>query len=155
MKSAGSRILAGVVLTAAALLTTPAAASAGDGPTNICTADAQLAGAQTYVAALIDPARAYDVPLADDVIRFENGLQTGFSGAFMKAELAAHLQYAGITGIDNETWSQHGHLVRTVYDLDYGFAGVDVAGATVDEIFAFDDHCQIKRIDATITVGLA
>jgi hypothetical protein len=155
MKSAGSRLLACTLLTGAALLMTPAVASADDGHTTTCTADARIAGAQTYVAALADPSFAHDVPVADNVIRFENGLQTGFSGPFMKAELAAHLQYGGITGIDNATWSQHGNLVRTVYDLDYGFAGIDVAGATVDETFAFDDHCLITRIDATITVRLA
>ena len=151
MKSAGYRFIVGAALCGAALLTTPTPASADSAPTP-CTAEAQRAGAQRYVAALADPGLAYDVPLADDVIRFENGLQTGFSGPFMKAELAAHLQYGGITGIGNTTWRQHGNLVRTVYDLDYGFAGIDLARATVDETFAFDDHCRIKRIDATITV---
>ena len=152
MKSAGSRFLVGAAVTGAALLTTSAPALAETQPTTTCTADAQRAGAQAYIAALIDPALAYDVPLAEDVIRFENGLQTGFSGEFMKAELAAHLQYGGITGIGEAIWTQHGNLVRTVYDLDYGFAGRNLAVATVDETFAFDDHCRIRRIDATIAV---
>jgi hypothetical protein len=112
----------------------------------------RAAGAQTYLNALVDPSYAYDVPLADNVVRFENGLQTGFSGDVMKAELALHLQYSGITSLDNEQWSGSGDSVRVIYDLEYGVGDINLADATVDETFRFNGSCLIQRIDATISI---
>lgn len=150
MKSTAARVLACVLPVLALLMAATSQAAATPRPG--CSPTDRLAGAQTYVAALADPSVAHDVPVAPDVVRFENGLQTGFSGEFMKAELAAHLQYGGITGITDQRWSGAGNLVRAIYDLSYGVGDLHLADATVDETFAFDAACQITRIDATIAV---
>jgi hypothetical protein len=150
MKSAAVRVSVCVAAVATALFTGSGPGSAA--PAAVCTSADRVAGAQTYLSALVDPAYAYDVPVADDVIRFENGLQTGFNGDVMQAELALHLQYSGITALTNERWSGSGDLVRVIYDLDYGVAGRNLADATVDETFEFDNRCLIQRIDATISI---
>jgi hypothetical protein len=156
MKSPASGVLAcaqpagAALFLIAALCLIPSTAAAA--PVAACTPPQQLAGAETYVAALADPAFAYDVPVAADVVRFENGVQTGFSGDLMKAELAAHLQYGGITGIKNQQWSGAGNLVRVVYDLEYGVGDINVADSTIDETFAFNSACDIARIDATFSI---
>lgn len=148
MKTTGARVLVCALSVLAPLMTatSPAGAATGCGPAD------RLAGAQTYVDALADPSVAYDVPVAPNVVRFENGLQTGFSGDFMRAELAAHLQYGGITDISNQRWSGTGNLVRAIYDLDYGVGDLNIADATIDETFAFNSACEIQRIDATFSV---
>lgn len=151
MKSDVVRVLVCVAAVGAAVSAGAGAASAA--PTETCTAADRVAGAQTYLDALVDPSYAYDVPLADDVVRFENGLQTGFSGDVMKAELALHLQYSGITSLDNEQWSGSGDSVRVIYDLEYGVGNLNLADATVDETFRFNADCLIQRIDATITIA--
>ncbi|WP_207841870.1 hypothetical protein [Williamsia soli] len=150
MKSPASAVLACALLAGAALCLIPSTAAAA--PVGTCTSAQQLAGAETYVAALADPSFAYDVPVADDVLRFENGVQTGFSGDVMQAELAAHLQYGGITGIKNQRWSGTGNLVRVIYDLEYGVGDINLADSTIDETFAFNSACDIARIDATFSV---
>jgi hypothetical protein len=156
MKSPGSRVLACAQLAGAALFVIPTLclipSTAAAAPVATCTPAQQLAGAETYVAALADPSFAYDVPVADDVVRFENGVQTGFSGDVMQAELAAHLQYAGITAIKNQHWSGAGNLVRVVYDLEYGVGDLNLADSTIDETFAFNNACDIARIDATFSI---
>lgn len=150
MTSPGSRVLLCALLAGAAVGFLPTTAAAA--PAATCTAAQQLVGAQTYVAALADPAVAYDVPVASDVVRFENGVQTGFSGELMKAELAAHVQYGGIQDIKNQQWTGSGTLVRAIYDLEYGVGDLTIADATIDETFAFNSGCEIQRIDATISV---
>ncbi|PYE14948.1 hypothetical protein DFR67_11122 [Williamsia limnetica] len=156
MKLSGSRLFACALLAGAALCLTPALclipSTAAAAPAATCTPAQQLAGAETYVAALADPSFAYEVPVATDVVRFENGVQTGFSGDVMKAELAAHLQYGGITAINNQQWTGAGNLVRAVYDLEYGVGDVNIADSTIDETFAFNPACDIQRIDATFSV---
>jgi hypothetical protein len=150
MTSAALRVPICVAAVAAALFAGSGPGSAA--PAVACTTADRVAGAQTYLSALVDPTHAYEVPLAADVVRFENGLQTGFSGDVMKAELALHLQYSGITALTKERWSGSADLVRVIYDLDYGVAQLNLADATVDETFQFDNRCLIRRIDATISI---
>lgn len=112
------------------------------------------AAVRMYITALTLPAAAFRVPFADDCVRHENGIKTGFSAHHLRWDLHLHLQYSAI---------------REVHDIDItvdppGRDGVLVAEFTIitafglkarvrDEFVVPPEDCLIHSIDARISLG--
>jgi len=137
------------VLAAAALA---APASAAD-----CTPARQLAAADAYIAALGDRALAGAVPFAPNAVRFENGLQTGFSGEQLRGDLDRHLQYSIMDAprVTARTVAPGGDhdLLNYRFIVPVRIAGQRIVDAPTDEDFRIPrSTCLITRIDARITI---
>lgn len=163
-------IVAGLALLAGAVLAPSGPASADNSPHSTggnrsttpvtCTSADQLAAADAYIAALGDRTKAYDVPLAPHAVRYENGLQTGFSGPQMQRDLDLHLQYSVMT--TPEVSQRTTHFRGDPDLLEYRFVvpvvmgGTRIVDAPTVETFRIPrSTCMIERIDATITIAPA
>lgn len=140
------------VLVAAALA---APASAAD-----CTPARQLAAADAYIAALGDRTLAGAVPFAPNAVRFENGLQTGFSGEQLRGDLDRHLQYSIMDAprVTARTVAPGGDrdLLNYRFVVPVRIAGQRIVDAPTDEDFRIPrSTCRITRIDARITIAPA
>lgn len=129
-------------LLSVALVATPTAADAD--------AARLEAGARAYVAALVDHDPA-GVPLHPRAVRFEEGVQTGFSGPQIRFDLRFGPQYRVINGVRDERYTVTGDVVTADYVLDVGAPGVPLTTARVHETFAFDGG-RIATIVAEITL---
>lgn len=123
-----------------------------------CTSERQLAAADAYIAALGDRTKANAVPFAPNAVRFENGLQTGFSGAQMRRDLDLHIQYSVMTTpiVHTRTVGVNGNanVLRYTFTVPVVIAGQHIMNAPTDETFRIPTStCLIERIDATISVA--
>ncbi|MFD6400042.1 hypothetical protein [Nocardia sp. NPDC060249] len=132
--------LAAVVL-ALGPATAAAAPNAADSP--------RQAIARAYLDALVSH-DASAVPFAPDATRVEVGLQTGYSGPQLKADLENGLQYRVIQGIRDLTMSESGDTVTTHYLLDTGVADIRLTTVEITETFVIPVD-SIQTIEATIT----
>lgn len=79
--------------------------------------DAQrIAVAQSYIDALVSHDSAA-VPFADDCVRIEMGLKTGFSGKHLRRSLDRGPQFRIIKATTAPEYSIDGDAVRAVYDV--------------------------------------
>lgn len=115
-----------------------------------CSDQCRLDAAHSYIRALVTH-RSADVPLSPEATRVEAGVQTGFSGPQIRADLAHGPQYRVIRGVRDE----HDHVVNgtvhTNYLLDVGLGPVGLTTARVSETFTFDGR-GIRTITAHISV---
>lgn len=146
--------LAPVLVTAVATAGIAAPATAAT-----CTSAHQLAAADAYIAALGDRTKAGAVPFAPNAVRFENGLQTGFSGEQLRGDLDLHLQYSIMDAprVTERTVAPGGDrdLLNYRFVVPVRIAGQRIVDAPTDEDFRIPrGTCLITRIDARITVAL-
>ena len=117
-----------------------------------CDDACRVEGARAYVAALAshDPS---EVPFHPAATRVEAGLQTGFSGDQMRADLRYGPQYRVIRGISEQVYTvrDDGVVVADLV-LDVGVGPVGIASARVHETFRYDDGL-IREIVADIRIG--
>ncbi|WP_336671979.1 hypothetical protein [Tsukamurella sp. USMM236] len=141
-----------------ALIPAVAAASfAAPATAATCTPARQLAAADAYIAALGDRTKATAVPFAPNAVRFENGLQTGFSGDQLRGDLDRHLQYSIMDAprVTARTVAPGGDrdLLNYRFIVPVRIAGQRVVDAPTDEDFRIPrSTCLITRIDARITI---
>ncbi|WP_019927932.1 hypothetical protein [Nocardia sp. BMG111209] len=104
--------------------------------------------ARAYLDALVthDASR---VPFAPGCTRVEAGLQTGYSGPQLTADLEHGRQYDLVQSIHDVRLSTAGDVVTARYLLGSGIAGVPVVTVDITETFVVTDG-EIQRIDATI-----
>ncbi|MFC9477161.1 hypothetical protein ACFTS5_33660 [Nocardia sp. NPDC056952] len=105
--------------------------------------------ARAYLDALVSH-DASAVPFAPDATRVEAGLQTGYSGPQLSADLENGLQYRVIQGIRDLTMSESGDTVTTHYLLDAGVADIRLTTVEITESFVIPVDA-IQTIEATIT----
>ncbi|WP_124707968.1 hypothetical protein [Gordonia insulae] len=154
-------VVAGLVSVSAALAavaaTGGAPGAAGAAPAT-CTPDRQLAAADAYITALGDRTTAGAVPFARDAVRYENGLQTGFSGEQMRRDLDLHIQYSVMTAprVLSRTVGAHGDpdVLAYRFVVPVVIGGAHIVDAPTDETFRIPrSTCLIQRIDARITLA--
>lgn len=56
-----------------------------------------------YIQTLVRPADAFGLPFAEDVVRYENGIRTGFGRKHLQWDLFLHIQYSAIKEIEDLT----------------------------------------------------
>lgn len=61
------------------------------------------AAVRDYVQTLARPAGAFRVPFAEDVVRYEAGVRTGFGRKHLQWDLFLHLQYSAVKRIEDLT----------------------------------------------------
>lgn len=105
--------------------------------------------ARAYLDALVSH-DASAVPFAPDATRVEVGVQTGYSGPQLSADLEHGIQYRVIQGIRDLTMSESGDTVTTHYLLDTGVAGLRLTTVEITETFVIPVDA-IQTIEATIT----
>lgn len=146
-------LTAGVAGAAVAVCLVPPAASAAPTP---YTTERQLAAADTYLTALGDRTKASDVPFARDAVRFENGLQTGFSGDQMRRDLDLHIQYSVMTApvvTSRAADPRDPDVLRYRFIVPVVIGGAHIVDAPTDETFRIPRSvCRISRIDAQISI---
>ncbi len=152
-----SRASAAVVVLAASILAPSTATATADAGVQR-TPQRQVAAADAYLEALSDRTKAYDVPFAKNVVRFENGLQTGFNAAQMHRDLDLHLQYSVMTApiVHRRTVGVGGNpdILHYSFTVPVVIAGQHIVGAPTEETFRIPaSSCLIERIDASITVA--
>ena len=111
----------------------------------------RVAAAQAYIDALVSH-RADDVPFADDCVRIEAGIKTGFSGTHLRRSLNRGPQFRLIKAVTTPEYSIDGDRVRAVYDVitKGSLAGWRV-GSHVDETFVISpDDGKIQHIRARL-----
>ncbi|TWS17712.1 hypothetical protein FK529_19055 [Tsukamurella asaccharolytica] len=145
-------------LTPALILALVSAAIAAPATAASCTPARQLAAADAYLAALSDRTKAGAVPFAPNAVRFENGLQTGFSGEQLRRDLDRHLQYSVMDAprVTARTVAPGGDrdLLNYRFIVPVRIAGQRIVDAPTDEDFRIPrSTCLITRIDARITVA--
>ena len=151
-----SRLVASTLAAAAAACALIAPATATAAPS--CGATQQIAAADAYIAALGDRRKAADVPFARHAVRYENGLQTGFSGEQMRHDLDLHLQYsvmdAPIVTDRQSVVGGNPDLLRYKFIVPVVIAGAHLVDAPTVETFVIPRAtCLISRIDATISMA--
>ena len=119
-------------------------------PAQQCSDECRLAGAHSYIRALVAHESA-DVPLSPRATRVEQGLQTGFSGPQIRADLAHGPQYRVIRGVRDEHDQVINGTVHTNYLLDVGLGPVPLTTARVSETFTYDG-AGIRTIHAHISI---
>lgn len=105
--------------------------------------------ARAYLDALVSH-DASAVPFAPDATRVEVGLQTGYSGPQLSADLDNGIQYRVIQGIRDLTMSESGDTVTTHYLLDTGVGDIRLTTVEITETFVIPVD-SIQTIEATIT----
>ncbi|MEU4417740.1 MULTISPECIES: hypothetical protein [Nocardia] len=105
--------------------------------------------ARAYLDALVSH-DASAVPFAPDATRVEVGLQTGYSGPQLSADLENGIQYRIIQGIRDLTMSESGDTVTTHYLLDTGVGDIRLTTVEITETFVIPVD-SIQTIEATIT----
>lgn len=112
------------------------------------------AQARAYIDALVSH-DVTDVHFAPDATRVEAGLQTGFSGPQMSADLDNGVQYSVIQGIRDLRMTEEGDLVTTVYLLDAGILGTRLATVEIRETFVIRDGLIHTIVADIIPVSLS
>ena len=115
----------------------------------------RIAAAQSYIDALVSHDSSA-VPFADDCVRIEVGLKTGFSGKHLRRSLDRGPQFKLIKAATAPEYSIDGDAVRAVYDIitKPSFFGWRVC-TRVDETFVIpasspDGTARIQHIRAGI-----
>ena len=112
------------------------------------------AGVRMYLTALTLPAAAFRVPFADDCVRRENGLRTGFGATQLRWDLHLHLQYSSIRELRDITITVDPPGREGIVLAE--FTIVTVVGLTVmvrEEFTVPAEDCLIHAIEARISLS--
>ncbi len=80
------------------------------------TDDQRIAAAESYIDALVSH-RADDVPFADNCVRIENGVKTGFSGRHLRRSLNRGPQYRIIAAVTDRSFTVEGEYVYAAFTI--------------------------------------
>lgn len=80
------------------------------------TDDQRIAAAESYIDALVSH-RADDVPFADNCVRIENGVKTGFSGHHLRRSLNRGPQYRIIAAVTDRSFTVEGEYVYAAFTI--------------------------------------
>ena len=112
------------------------------------------AAVRMYLTALTVPAAAFRVPFAQDCVRHENGLKTGFGANHLRWDLHLHLQYSAIRELRDIVITVDPPGREGVVHADFTLAIVLGARARVSEDFVVPaEDCLIHSIEARISLG--
>lgn len=89
------------------------------------------------------------VRLTPDAKRFENGIQTGFSGPQLKTDLRTGLQYSFVRRYREVKIVEHGEYVDVTLLLDFGLNGHTWATTYISETFTVP-HDEISLITISV-----
>lgn len=109
----------------------------------------RIAAATAYLDALVSH-DASAVPLADNAVRIEMGLKTGFSGKHIRRSLNGGPQFKVIGGIRELKCVAKPGVVETKYLLDTSVFGRNLVVAEIKEKFFIPEDGLIHRIEAKI-----
>lgn len=141
-----AKTLALSVLAAAAVAVAgPTVASAAPDPADT----PNQAMARAYIDALVHH-DASAVRFTPDATRIEFGIQTGFNGPQLTADLNHGLQYRIIEGVRDLVMTDAGDTVRTRYLLDTAIGGQRLMTVSIVETFVLENGA-IARIHADVT----
>nr|WP_185993422.1 hypothetical protein [Rhodococcus sp. KBS0724] len=96
------------------------------------------AQARAYIDALVSH-DVTDVHFAPDATRVEAGIQTGFSGPQLSADLDHGVQYTVIQSVRDLRMTEAGDVVTAVYLLDAGVADTRLMTVEIRETFEIRD----------------
>lgn len=96
------------------------------------------AEARAYIDALVSH-DVTDVHFAPDATRVEAGIQTGFSGPQLSADLDHGVQYTVIQSVRDLRMTEDGDVVTAVYLLDAGVADTRLMTVEIRETFEIRD----------------
>ncbi|MGG7104096.1 hypothetical protein V2B23_25000 [Rhodococcus sp. 24CO] len=96
------------------------------------------AEARAYIDALVSH-DVTDVHFAPDATRVEAGIQTGFSGPQLSADLDYGVQYTVIQSVRDLRMTEDGDVVTAVYLLDAGVADTRLMTVEIRETFEIRD----------------
>lgn len=115
----------------------------------------RIAAAEAYIDALVSH-RADDVPFAQDCVRIENGLKTGFSGKHLRRSLNRGPQFRLIAAIVDREFTVDGDEVVATFTvvLKVKIAGRRVVARTVETFLIPAHDGTIHHINARVRPGL-
>ena len=115
----------------------------------------RIAAAEAYIDALVSH-DADAVPFADDCVRIENGLKTGFSGNHLRRSLNRGPQFRLLAAITDREFTIDGDEVRATFTvvLKVKFAGRRVVARTVETFLIPARDGKIYHINARVRPGL-
>ena len=115
----------------------------------------RIAAAEAYIDALVSH-DADAVPFADDCVRIENGLKTGFSGNHLRRSLNGGPQFRLLAAITDREFTIDGDEVRATFTvvLKVKFAGRRVVARTVETFLIPVRDGKIYHINARVRPGL-
>lgn len=96
------------------------------------------AQARAYIDALVSH-DVTDVHFAPDATRVEAGIQTGFSGPQLSADLDHGVQYTVIQSVRDLRMTEAGDVVTAIYLLDAGVADTRLMTVEIRETFEIRD----------------
>ncbi|HIW68592.1 MAG TPA: hypothetical protein H9878_10760 [Candidatus Dietzia merdigallinarum] len=109
---------------------------------------------RTYITALTLPAAAFRVPFADDCVRRENGLRTGFGATQLRWDLHLHLQYSTIREIRDIEITVDPPGREGIVHAEFTIVTVVGLTARVREDFTVPaEDCLIHEINAKISLS--
>ena len=112
------------------------------------------AAVRTYLTALTLPAAAFRVPFAEDCVRRENGLRTGFGATHLRWDLHLHLQYSTIRELRDIEITVDPPGREGIVLAEFTIVTVVGLTARVREGFTVPaEDCLIHAIDARISLG--
>lgn len=121
----------------------------GQASASACSDSCRVEAAHSYIRALVTHDSS-DVALHPRATRVEQGLQTGYSGRQLRADLAHGPQYRVIGGVHDVRDTVVDGVVHTDYALDIGIGDARLTTVRVRETFTYDD-AAIRTITAHIS----
>ena len=148
--NAGHRFPRGAATAVATSLFVLLALMPGQASASTCSDSCRVEAAHSYIRSLVthDPS---DVALHPRATRVEQGVQTGYSGRQLRADLAHGPQYRVIGGVRDVHDSVIDGVVHTDYALDVGLGDARLTTVRVRETFTYDD-AAIRNITAHISL---
>lgn len=121
----------------------------GQASASACSDSCRVEAAHSYIRALVTHDSS-GVPLHPRATRVEQGIQTGYSGRQLRADLAHGPQYRVIGGVHDVRDRVVDGVVHTDYALDIGIGDARLTTVRVREAFTYDD-AAIRTITARIS----
>lgn len=123
-------------------------------PCRDATRECVVSAANAYLEALVSH-DASGVPFADNAERWENGVNTGMSGAEIREGLENDYRFKVIQGVRNVTWVVDGEQAIAYYLLDAVMPKTDIHTATtrIAERFTIKNG-KIEQIEAIFCSSL-
>ncbi len=115
----------------------------------------RIAAAEAYIDALVSH-DASGVPFADDCVRIENGLKTGFSGNHLRRSLNRGPQFRLLAAITDREFTIDGDEVRATFTvvLKVKVGGRRVIARTVETFLIPARDGKIHHIHARVRPAL-
>lgn len=122
----------------------------GQASASTCSDSCRVEAAHSYIRSLLTHDSS-DVALHPRATRVEQGIQTGYSGRQLRADLAHGPQYRVIRGVHDVHDRVVDGVVHTDYALDVGLGDARLTTVRVRETFTYDD-AAIRTITAHISL---